>query len=174
MNISKSVLVEYHSTMEPDEMSSHAPFSVERSYTTIRGMKSHIRDRIKAARQHAKLSQEKLGELIGVSKSAVSNWETYNPDKFSYPTYENLRLISLHTGAPISWLMDDEAEINADWKSYAEIITFPKADNVIESPRLSDLAIEAARIFDSLPKQEQIQVIHYLRVRIQTTGKAQE
>lgn len=60
-------------------MSSHAPFSVERSYTTIRGMKSHIRDRIKAARQHAKLSQEKLGELIGVSKSAVSNWETYCP-----------------------------------------------------------------------------------------------
>ena len=134
-------------------------------------MGSHIRDRIKAARQHAKLSQEKLGEMIGVSKSAVSMWETTNPDKYTRPTIDNLKLISQITGAPVEWLLDDDADISTDWKNRVEIISFPSATTIAETPKLGAIAIEAAKIIDSLGKSDQAQIIHYLRIHSQTTGK---
>jgi transcriptional regulator with XRE-family HTH domain len=134
-------------------------------------MGSHIRDRIKAARQHAKLSQEKLGELVGVSKSAVSMWETTNPDKYTRPTIDNLKLISQITGAPIEWLLDDSADISSDWKHRVEIIAFPNAKQIDEVPRFGAIAIEAAKIIDSLSKSDQTEIIHYLRIHSQTKAK---
>jgi transcriptional regulator with XRE-family HTH domain len=160
--------VEHHSTTETCKKSSAAPFSVEQNYTTIGCMKSHIRERIKAARQHAKLSQEKLGEYIGVSKSAVSMWETNNLQKHTRPTIDNLKMISQFTGAPVEWLLDDNAEISSDWKRPVEIIQFPNSDKTIEQPRFGDIAIEAAKIIDSLPKDDQNQIINYLRIHIRT------
>lgn len=175
----QSVAVEQYSTTKICEMLSATLFQVEGDYTTIDRrsfngnppMGSHIRDRIKAARQHAKLSQEKLGEMIGVSKSAVSMWETANPEKYTKPTISNLKLISQITGAPTDWLLDDAADISTDWKSRVEIISFPSAATISETPKLGAIAIEAAKIIDSLGKSDQAQIIHYLRIHSQTTGR---
>lgn len=167
---SKYETVERYSTTNADEKSSNAPFSVEAGYPTIRFMGSHIRERIKAARQHAKLTQEKLGELVGVSKSAVSMWETTNSKKYTTPTIENLKLISAFTGAPVEWLMDDDATISDSWRRPTEVIQFP-GNAIEEAHRFGDVAIECAKIIDQLTPEEQIEIVHYLRVRIQTKGQ---
>ncbi|MBQ7466445.1 MAG: helix-turn-helix transcriptional regulator [Clostridia bacterium] len=39
-------------------------------------MESKLKDRIKELREQKGLSQQKLGELVGVNQQAVSNWET--------------------------------------------------------------------------------------------------
>lgn len=161
-------LVEPYSTTSPQEitsMSSNAPLSVERYATTINGMKSHIRERIKAARLHAQLTQEQLGERIGISKSAVSMWETTNLQKWTRPTLDNLKSLSKITGAPLDWLLDDEASISDDWKRPAEVVAFPNA-----APKPTTLSLEAAQLIDQLSQSEQVELLHYLRVRIQTMG----
>jgi transcriptional regulator with XRE-family HTH domain len=78
-------------------------------------MATLLRQRIKASRIYAGLSQEKLGELCGVSKSAVSMWETSNTKKATTPTLDNLKAICRATGAPIGWLVDDESEMTPAW-----------------------------------------------------------
>lgn len=155
--------VEFYSTTDEWEKLSAAPFSVGEDYSTIRYMKTHIRERIKAARKHAGLTQEKLGELIGITKSAVSMWETSNPKKYTRPTLENLKELSKLTGAPLNWLLDDDAEISSDWKCPAEVVEFP---NAADKP--STIALQAAQLIESLPREEQLQILHYLQVRIQT------
>ena len=160
--------VEYHSTIDPDEKLSTAPFSVEGGYMTIRHMGTKLRQRIKAARLHAGLTLEKLGELCGVSKSAASMWETANEKKATQPTLENLKRISQVTGAPIDWLMDDSADIDANWKEPAELIQFPGQES---KSGLTPLAVEAANIISRLAPEDQLQIIHYLRIHSQTKAK---
>lgn len=160
--------VEYHSTIDPDEKLSTAPFSKRFAYMTMPGMGTKLRQRIKAARLHAGLTLEKLGELCGVSKSAASMWETANEKKATQPTLENLKLISQHTGAPIEWLMDDNADIDADWKEPAELFPFPSQE---KSSGLTPIAVEAANIISRLAPEDQVQIIHYLRIHSQTKAK---
>ena len=55
-------------------------------------------DRIKTLRQARGLTQEQLGELVGVSKSAVSQWEGGGVANIKLPTF--LRLLeALRTDA---------------------------------------------------------------------------
>ena len=46
-------------------------------------------ERIKACRQQAGMSQEKVAELMGISRQAVTKWETNK----SAPSTENLFII---------------------------------------------------------------------------------
>jgi transcriptional regulator with XRE-family HTH domain len=55
--------------------------------------------RIREARKHAGLTQERLGERIGVTKQAVTQWER---DRF--PERENLIKIADATCVPLGWL----------------------------------------------------------------------
>ena len=54
--------------------------------------------KIKASRRHCKMTQQQLADAIGVSRPAVSLWE---------PTRTRLRKLSMITGAPLHWLMND-------------------------------------------------------------------
>ena len=55
-------------------------------------------DRIKTLRQARGLTQDKLGDLVGVSKSAVSQWEGGSVANIKLPTF--LRLLeALQTDA---------------------------------------------------------------------------
>lgn len=160
------VLVEHNSTIEGTHHtteSSATLFSDEPDSSRIRAMKTHIRERIKAARLHAGYTQEKLGELIGISKSAVSMWETTNEKKYTRPTFENLQALSKITGAPLNWLLDDDATISTDWKRPAEVFQFP-------GTTIGSAALEAAAIIDRLPKEDQLEILHYLRVHARTKG----
>ena len=128
-------------------------------------MGSHIRERIKAARLHAKYTQEKLGELIGISKSAVSMWETTNEAKYTRPTIENLQALSKITGAPVEWLLDDKADISSDWREPAEVIEFPSS--VAHKPTIAG---QCAMIIEKLSPDDQLQFLHYLRIHAQSKG----
>ena len=82
-------------------------------------MASLLRNRIKVARIYAGLTQEELGKLCEVTKSAVSCWETGNKKKSTEPTLVNLRAIAKATGAPIAWLVDDDEDIIGEqWRRY--------------------------------------------------------
>lgn len=93
------------------------------------GMPSTLRQRIKAARLYAQLTQEQLAERLGVTKSAVSMWETPNNVKQTNPTLDNLRGISRETGAPMWWLSDDNQDIEGIWMEPSEVVPLP-----VESP----------------------------------------
>ena len=57
--------------------------------------------RIRRARRHAGLSQVQLSVLLGVQRSAVSNWESGND---VYPTMVNLVAIACACVVSIEWL----------------------------------------------------------------------
>lgn len=65
----------------------------------------HIK--IKAARAHAQMTQQQLADLLGVSRPAVSLWESNDPIVRNEPTRTRLRNLARITGAPLHWLMDD-------------------------------------------------------------------
>ncbi|MDD7805082.1 MAG: helix-turn-helix transcriptional regulator [Endozoicomonas sp. (ex Botrylloides leachii)] len=56
--------------------------------------------RILRSRKGKKLSQQALADLIGISRSALAQWET----KMSSPSLENLRKMSEVLGVSFEWL----------------------------------------------------------------------
>jgi len=159
---SNTITVEKYSTTLKESLhkSSVAQFSECDECPTIGQMGTHIRERIKAARLHACLTQEQLGERIGVSKSAVSMWETANPKKWTRPTYENLQALARITGARIDWLIDDNSEISKDWKAPAELVSFPA-----ERARPMSATDELVNLFNLMDRSEQNQILAYMRTR---------
>ena len=72
-------------------------------------MKDH--ERIKHARTHAingKLSQEQVAEACGISRVAVSLWESNDSSKRTKPTINNLKILSKVTGYSIDWIINRE------------------------------------------------------------------
>ena len=61
-------------------------------------------ERIKTCRQSAGLSQEKVAELVGVSRQAVTKWETGQ----SAPSTENLFRLAEILGTTVDFLLADE------------------------------------------------------------------
>ena len=62
-------------------------------------------ERIRAARQAAGLSQEKLAERLGLTRQAVTKWETGQ----SAPSTENLLHLAEVLGVPVNTLLGEEA-----------------------------------------------------------------
>ena len=60
--------------------------------------------RIRHARDTADLSQQALGNLLGVTKAAVSGWERDE----SEPLPKNLRGLSRALNATVAWLINEE------------------------------------------------------------------
>jgi transcriptional regulator with XRE-family HTH domain len=65
-------------------------------------------EKLKKSRNEAGLSQEKLAELIMVSRSAVAKWET---DK-GMPDINNLKLIAQALNISIDYLLDNENSLD--------------------------------------------------------------
>ena len=60
-------------------------------------------EKLKQARQNAKLSQEELAVKISVSRSAVAKWETEK----GLPDIQNLKNIAWALGVNVDYLLDD-------------------------------------------------------------------
>lgn len=65
-------------------------------------------EKLKNARKSAKLTQEQLAERLGVSRQAITKWES---DK-GLPDIENIKLISKALDVSIDYLLDDNNEID--------------------------------------------------------------
>ena len=63
-------------------------------------------ERIKACRQRAGMSQEKVAELVGVSRQAVTKWEVNQ----SAPNTENLFKLAEIFGVTVDMLLASEDE----------------------------------------------------------------
>ena len=66
-------------------------------------------ERIKACRQSAGMSQEKVAELVGVSRQAVTKWEVNQ----SAPNTENLFKLAEIFGVTVDMLLASEGENKA-------------------------------------------------------------
>ncbi|MCY4177346.1 MAG: helix-turn-helix transcriptional regulator [Endozoicomonadaceae bacterium] len=60
----------------------------------------HLTIRIIKARREKKLSQQALADLIGISRSALAQWET----ELSRPTLKSLRKMAEVLGVSFEWL----------------------------------------------------------------------
>ena len=60
-------------------------------------------EKLKQARQNAKMSQEELAAKVFVSRSAITKWETNR----GMPDLENLKAISFALNVSIDYLLDD-------------------------------------------------------------------
>jgi transcriptional regulator with XRE-family HTH domain len=108
--------------------------------------KTGLGKRIAAAREKAGLSQTELGKAFGLTRSAVSQWESEGTE----PTPANLRAIAMRCDVDYDWLATarghmtntddpDLAELiqlarEADRNSRADILAFLRARKTLTSP----------------------------------------
>ena len=71
-----------------------------------------IGQRITALRKERRLSQEELGEQVGVSRQAIYKWES----DASLPEIDKLSALSRLFGVSVGWLLGvEEAPSTAPW-----------------------------------------------------------
>jgi transcriptional regulator with XRE-family HTH domain len=75
-------------------------------------------DRIRRAREGAGLSQNELARRCGVSRAAVSQWETPDIARRRRPTLSNLQTIARETGRTLDWLTQEDQLREAPTASY--------------------------------------------------------
>lgn len=76
-----------------------------------------LASRIRRARKGAGLSQLGLAQLLGVQRSAVSNWES---TKASHPALGHLIRIAEATHVSFEWLGTNRGQMRLDQESYQE------------------------------------------------------
>lgn len=81
---------------------------------------SELWQRLRQARKYADLTQQDLAKHCGVTRGAVALWEAAEPEHRTKPTTDHLIVISKITGAPLEWLLNDAADVNALWKLTGE------------------------------------------------------
>lgn len=60
--------------------------------------------RIKAARKFAGITQDQLSAHLGISRNAISYWESKNPEKRTEPTRKNLKKAADFMNVSLLWL----------------------------------------------------------------------
>lgn len=85
--------------------------------------------KIKEQRKHSGLSQEKVAELVGVSRQAVTKWETGQ----SAPSTENLFKLAEIFGTTVDMLLDsDKQENDSPAEQIYYLYKMEKAKKVVE------------------------------------------
>lgn len=99
-----------------------------------------LSDKIWVCRKKAGLSQEALAERIGVSRQAISKWETGEAS----PEISKLSLLARTFGVTADWLLDDTAEPEDGAEAAPEAeSTAPEEAAAPEPPRRSDASVES-------------------------------
>lgn len=79
-------------------------------------MGSELWQRLRAARKHANVSQQQIADECGIERASVSQWEAQDPAKRNTPGVPRLRAYVKLTGAPLDWLLNDQAELDEPWQ----------------------------------------------------------
>jgi transcriptional regulator with XRE-family HTH domain len=120
---------------------------------------SELWQRLRQARKYADLTQADLAKHCGVTRGAVALWEAAEPENRTKPTTDHLIVISKTTGAPLEWLLNDAADINALWKLTGEFGGVTPTAVVAEPPRVEPDVLPDLRqgehlfVFASTPNQ---------------------
>ncbi|MDR3414610.1 MAG: S24 family peptidase [Nevskia sp.] len=80
--------------------------------------KSELWQRLREARTRAQLTQQDIANLFGITREAVSQWESPRPEKRTRPSIDQLKQIAKKTGAPFEdYLTNDDIDAGTDWSS---------------------------------------------------------
>jgi transcriptional regulator with XRE-family HTH domain len=72
---------------------------------------SELWKKIKAARDFAELTQDDVGELMNVSRSAISMWEKKNPKGRTHPSVRQIHLLAKACGVPAEFFWRDDMTV---------------------------------------------------------------
>lgn len=81
-----------------------------------------MRKRIKAARKNVGVSQSRLAKLLGVSRSAVAQWESVEG---TLPHLDNLVQLSRVLGVDFAWLATGEVRGTQKKQSIPKLVEEP-------------------------------------------------
>jgi transcriptional regulator with XRE-family HTH domain len=77
--------------------------------------------RLREARRRAGITQQRVADWFGLSREAISLWETPDARRRTRPSAEQLARFARETGAPLEdYLLNDRAPLNAVWLSAGE------------------------------------------------------
>lgn len=82
---------------------------------------SELWQRLRAARAYAEMSQQALADMIGVTRSGVSFWESDNELTRTWPSVSQVTAYAAITRVPVQWLVDDSqdhTQLEAFMKAY--------------------------------------------------------
>lgn len=79
-------------------------------------MPSQLWERLRAARRFADLTQREVAIAVGLTRSAVAQWEAAEAEQRTRPSAEHLIVISKLTKAPLEWLMNDASRLDDLYK----------------------------------------------------------
>lgn len=86
-------------------------------------------DNLKSIRQERNISQEKLAEIVGVSRQAVSKWEQGSV----YPEMEKLLILSKELNVSLDYLMLSEIRSSENDKPLSTNVIMPTGKITIKS-----------------------------------------
>ncbi|MFL0166413.1 helix-turn-helix domain-containing protein [Candidatus Clostridium helianthi] len=86
-------------------------------------------DNLKLIRQERNISQEKLAEIVGVSRQAVSKWEQGS----GYPEMEKLLILSKELNVSLDYLMLSEIRSSENNKPLSNNLILPTGKITIKS-----------------------------------------
>ena len=81
---------------------------------------SELAERIRLARVTAKLTQAQVADRLGISRGAVTLWESENPEHRSAPSISTLKDFAEVVGVSLISLLGGEAQENADQEATSE------------------------------------------------------
>lgn len=71
-------------------------------------MSSQLAVKLRAARQAAQLTQAQVAQHVGVTRGAVTQWESKDPETRTQPSLDLLRKFAEITGVPFTWLIEEK------------------------------------------------------------------
>lgn len=93
--------------MTPPTATSHnGSVTIRRSTTP----KSELWQRIRAARAHAELTQSEVAKALGLTRPAISLWESKEALNRTRPTSEQMNQLALLCKVSPGWLVDDTSD----------------------------------------------------------------
>ena len=111
--------------------------------------------RIRQARRKAKLSQQFLGDTLGVQRSAVSNWES---NRSINPSLQNLIGIAIATDVSFEWLATGRGA--SRYQPTLDDIPAGEMES-IEDP----LELRLIRAFRSTPQRQHANIVELIEAR---------
>lgn len=121
--------------------------------TTVRRQRLQpIRERIRVARELAKLSRAELARRVGVCASAAVQWEA---EQGTAPSVENLSRIAVITGVAFEWL----ATGRGDMRHAADLATPAVVPGAFAQDWLEELMLNA---FRAVPRRKREVLVRFV------------
>lgn len=79
-------------------------------------MSSELWQRLKAVRSFADRRQEDIAKVCKVSRGAVAQWESKDPNNRTRPSITQVQAVSKETGVPVEWILNDAVDVADVWQ----------------------------------------------------------